>query len=208
MKIFTACQISFLLIITGIFLFTNKAKAQAPTAPINLTAVSETSSRIRLNWQDQSSNETRFIIERAQNTDDNFVPIDSVGTDTTEYLDLDLTAETTYFYRVKASNTSGESAYSNTIGASTVPVTSINDPNLNKHIRIYPIPTQAYLTIEANLNSTGFLTYTMLNLQGRVLQTDSFKNQFILDLNSLPKGLYFLVIQVGKNRLIRKVLKH
>jgi len=204
---FTSVRFLWLTIV-GIFLTIGEVKSQAPTAPINLTAISETSSRIRLNWQDQSSNESYFIIERAQDTDDNFVPVDSVGADTTKYIDIDLTAETTYFYRIKATNANGASAYSNTIGASTVPVTSLEETALNKAIKAFPIPTLDYLTIEVALKFQQPLPYTLFNIQGRAVQTGVLKNQSQLDLRRLSKGLYFLMIQAGKKRITRKVLRN
>ncbi|OJJ15529.1 hypothetical protein BKI52_37220 [marine bacterium AO1-C] len=205
MKIFAPTPLLFLLVMLSLLLNVSDAKAQAPTAPINLTAISETSNRIRLSWQDQSSNETYFIIERAQDTDDNFVSVDSVGTDTTEYIDIDLTAETTYFYRVKATNMDGESAYSNTIGASTVPITNISDEKLQALIRVYPVPTRDYLRVDISHQQS--LPYTLVNLHGKVLQKGKLNNSFSLNMRNLPKGIYFLVIQIDELLVVRKVLK-
>ena len=199
------CSPFLWLSLTGTLLAANELKAQAPITPLNLTAISETSSRIRLNWQDESSNETYFVVERAQNTDDNFVIVDSVGTDTTEYLDTDLNPETTYFYRIKAINSSGASPYSNTIGASTVPVTSLDVPRLETTLKVYPVPVQDYLNID--LNHPQPLGYTLVALSGKVLQRGQVEKNTYLDLSNLPKGMYFLSIRVNDRRIVKKIMR-
>lgn len=93
-----------------------------PDAPSNLTAAAAACDRIDLAWQDNSDNESTFKIERS--TDGvNFNQIDTVGTDITAYNDTGVAAETTYWYRVRASNSAGDSAYSNTAGDTTPPCT-------------------------------------------------------------------------------------
>lgn len=207
MKIFTYVQRLPLLLIGCFLLLVIDTQAQVPQTPTNLTASSETSSRIRLRWQDQSDNETRFIIERAKDTDANFVPVDSVGADTTEYLDINLTAQTTYFYRIKATNANGASAYSNTIGASTVPVTSISDDALSNQIKAYPIPTSDFLMIEFDLTSRTPLPYTLLDMNGKVTLKGHLKRSSALDLRDLPKGIYFLMIEVEDKWVVKRVLR-
>ena len=65
-----------------------------------------------------SSSETAFLIERSS---DNvtFSQIASVGTNVTAFADTGLIASTTYYHRVRAQNSFGTSAYSNTVSATT-----------------------------------------------------------------------------------------
>ena len=207
MKILTYTHKLSLLLIGCFSLLAINVQAQVPQTPTNLTASSETSSRIRLRWQDQSDNETQFIIERAKDTDANFVPVDSVGTDTTEYLDINLTAQTTYFYRIKAANANGTSAYSNTIGASTVPVTSISDDALSNQIKTYPIPTRDFLMIEFSLASTTPLPYALLDINSKIILKGHLKRSSALDLRDLPKGIYFLMIEIGDKWVVKRILR-
>jgi PKD repeat protein len=96
---------------------------QPPTAPSNLTASVLTSGRGKtktktatLNWTDNSSNEFEFVIERCEQTGKgknktcNFVEWDIVPADTTVYKDVPVTG--TYKYRVKARNSTDDSANS------------------------------------------------------------------------------------------------
>ncbi|MEZ4903156.1 MAG: GEVED domain-containing protein [Spirosomataceae bacterium] len=66
-------------------------------------------SGLSLTFTDNSSNETGFIIERSTtSTTEGFVPVGGVAPNITTYLDPTTTAFTTYYYRVKASNSSNQ----------------------------------------------------------------------------------------------------
>ena len=93
-------------------------KGGVPQAPVNLAASASSSSQINLSWNDSSTNETGFKIERS--TDNvNFAQINSVGSNVTTYADTNLTSATTYYYRVRAYNVQGNSGYSNVASATT-----------------------------------------------------------------------------------------
>ena len=74
--------------------------------------------QLTLNWVDNSGGVARFIIERRTGTTGTYAPIATTGTGITTYKDSAIVGGTTYCYRVKASNASGESGYSNEACAS------------------------------------------------------------------------------------------
>jgi hypothetical protein len=100
-----------------------------PPAPLKeqvTTAAAGTASRssVQLSWKDNSNNETAFIIERCDQilrdiSTSKMTPtcrgpwktVASVKPNTTTYVDDTVTANQTYIYRVKATNSSGSSAY-------------------------------------------------------------------------------------------------
>jgi hypothetical protein len=91
-----------------------------PAAPSNLTANAVSSSQIDLAWTDNANNETGFKIERCQGAGcSNFAQIATTGADVVTFSDTGLTANTSYSYRVRATNAGGDSAYSNTASATT-----------------------------------------------------------------------------------------
>jgi len=93
-----------------------------PAAPTALTATVASCSCINLRWNDNSSNETGFKIERCQGTGcGSFVQIAQVGANVTTYSNTGLSAGVSYTYRVRAYNASGNSAYSNTATATPSP---------------------------------------------------------------------------------------
>ncbi len=91
-----------------------------PNAPSNLIANTISSSQINLTWQDNSSDETGFKIERKTGTG-SYSQIATVGAGVTSYSNTLLSAGTTYYYRVRAYNAAGNSNYSNEVSATTLP---------------------------------------------------------------------------------------
>jgi len=95
------------------------AYAVVPTAPTNLSATAVSATQINLTWTDNSNNETSFKIERKTGSGGTYVQIATTGASAEFFSNTGLTAGTTYFYRVRASNSSGNSAYTNQASAST-----------------------------------------------------------------------------------------
>ncbi|MDH5446397.1 MAG: multicopper oxidase domain-containing protein [Gammaproteobacteria bacterium] len=93
------------------------APATPPIAPTQLNAQASGTS-IALTWLDNSNDETGFNIERSLDGT-NFAVLTTVNANTMAYTDTGLSANTTYSYRVNASNDAGNSAYTNVAGATT-----------------------------------------------------------------------------------------
>jgi len=87
-------------------------------APSSLGATTVSATQINLAWTDNSSIEDGFKIERS--TDGGaFSQIDTAAANATSYSDITATANHEYSYRVRAYNSGGDSAYSNTASAHT-----------------------------------------------------------------------------------------
>src|SRR6185369_8968497 len=99
----------------------NRATSNAPpAAPSALTATAVSSSQINLAWTDNANNETGFKIERKTGAGGTYSQIATVGANITTYNNnTGLSASTTYYYRVRANNAAGDSAYSNEANATT-----------------------------------------------------------------------------------------
>jgi hypothetical protein len=120
------------------FSFTNVqfvTDGTVPAAPGDLRAAAASGSQINLSWADQAGNETGFKIERKTGAGGTFVPIATVVENATSFQDTGLSAATAYSYRVRASNSVGESAYSNEASTTTTDGT-IPVPNFG-----FEIPT-------------------------------------------------------------------
>jgi hypothetical protein len=97
---------------------TTTALGAAPAAPANLAATPVSKSQINLVWADLANNETGFKIERS--TDGTtFIQVGTVGANVTSFASTGLQGNKNYYYRVRASNSYGDSAYSNTASART-----------------------------------------------------------------------------------------
>lgn len=95
------------------------AAVTTPTAPSGLLAA-EGSSGVVLTWLDNSSNEDNFVVERAIGAG-LFSVLITLSSNTTTYTDTSALPDTQYSYKVKATNSAGSSAYSNTATLTTAP---------------------------------------------------------------------------------------
>jgi len=89
-----------------------------PTAPDGLVANAISTSQINLSWNDNSDNEVTFDIESSSDGD-NFSLLNYVLADVTSYQDSGLAANSTWYYRVRATNADGSSGYTNVASATT-----------------------------------------------------------------------------------------
>ena len=108
---------------------------QPPAAPSALVA-SNGVGQATLVWTDNSSDETGFKIERklAADPDTSFAQVGTSGANTPNFTDSPLAAGD-YTYRVRATNAVGDSAYSNSDGATvTAPSGPAAPSNLNATI--------------------------------------------------------------------------
>ena len=89
-----------------------------PSAPSDLAATATSASQVDLSWKDNSTKESAYTVERSLDGDSNWTELTStLPADATTYSDTGLSAGTTYYYRVKATNENGSSGYSNTASA-------------------------------------------------------------------------------------------
>jgi titin len=85
-----------------------------PVAPSNLTLTVVSTTQINVRWRDNSSNETQFLIERSLNGI-SFAQIAAVSANVTNYSSTGLQPNTKYYFRARATNSAGNSAYSNAL---------------------------------------------------------------------------------------------
>ncbi|MEJ2207439.1 MAG: C1 family peptidase [Anaerolineae bacterium] len=90
-----------------------------PAAPDNLRVLFTSRTEAHLAWDDNSDNESGFQVERSPNGYSNWADVGQVGANVTTYTDGGLDWTTTYSYRLHAYNEGGDSAYSNTVTATT-----------------------------------------------------------------------------------------
>lgn len=89
-----------------------------PSTPLNVQATALSASAIKVTWGDVA-NETAYSLERRKGASGTWVKVVDLLSDTTSYLDKDLTFGTEYRYRVRATNVLGNSPYSEVSTART-----------------------------------------------------------------------------------------
>lgn len=123
---------------------TGSGASSPPAAPTALTASAVSATQINLSWSDNASDETGVRIERSLSPTSGFAQIAVTGSNATSYQSSGLSSSTTYYYRVRATNAVGDSAYSATVSATTSAGGSVDivvDGNTSDWNTISPIST-------------------------------------------------------------------
>ncbi|HET9978262.1 MAG TPA: fibronectin type III domain-containing protein, partial [Burkholderiaceae bacterium] len=94
--------------------------AAPPAAPTNLSPTAVSSSSIRLQWTNGSSDQTGVSIERCKSPCRNFAEVARVAGNVASFVDSGLASRTSYAYRLRAYNVNGWSPYSTTVTARTL----------------------------------------------------------------------------------------
>jgi CSLREA domain-containing protein len=87
-------------------------------APTNLSVTAPTATEIFMLWADNADNETNYLIERSLDSS-NWVQVATRPANSIAYSDIDLDCGTPYWYRIRATDGTSYSFYSNTISGST-----------------------------------------------------------------------------------------
>ena len=103
--------------------FSNETNGTTPLAkPTSATATAVSSSRINLTWIDNSASETGYKIERKKTAAGTYAQIDKAGANVQSYSDTNgLEPNTRYYYRIRTTNGTIDSDYSNAPSAVTFP---------------------------------------------------------------------------------------
>jgi uncharacterized lipoprotein YddW (UPF0748 family) len=100
---------------------------QAPAAPTGLSAFRASNTQVNLAWTDNASNERNYLVARSTSATGPFTDVAALGINVTSWSDTGLNAGTVYYYQVRAQNSGGTSAVSNTATAATMPADIIVD---------------------------------------------------------------------------------
>jgi hypothetical protein len=98
------------------------AEIPIPKAPTKLQSKQYTSESITIRWDDNSSDENKFVITRSLVNDPGKSITIEVNANDTTYTDTGLEPSKTYIYAVKAVNVAGSSSFSNSSVAGTLSV--------------------------------------------------------------------------------------
>jgi hypothetical protein len=102
--------------------------AKIPNPPTDMT-ISQNGSSIIIGWEDNSSDESGFKINRRTASEITYTLLTTINSNISTYTDSDVVEGTTYFYAVSAINANGSSRFSNPVNiavdATAPTVTSI-----------------------------------------------------------------------------------
>ncbi|MBN1130161.1 MAG: fibronectin type III domain-containing protein [Chitinispirillaceae bacterium] len=112
-----------------------------PAAPSALSASTVSSTQIDLAWTDNSDNETGFIIEGSL-AGQTFAQLGTAPANATSFAAVNLTPNTQYQFRIKATNYAGSSAYTSTATAVTGQPGDQEGPELSPQLLSFAIYSQ------------------------------------------------------------------
>ena len=186
---------------------TDTPPATIPAAPGNLTAAATGCNSVLLNWSDNSGNETSFDLRRSTSQNGTYTTIATLSANTITYTNTGLTKGRKYYYKVRAKNSAGNSAYSN-IASATASCTSLKSGELaesadlkpeavTERIKLFPNPVSERWF---NLNLSGEIkipvTMRINSITGqKVLQRELYDYNNIIETVDLKNGIYILTIQ-------------
>jgi hypothetical protein len=139
-----------------------------PAAPSDLTATVINEREVDLSWVDHSNTESSFALERKINPQDPWLDWQGFAmtdANVTTFRDVYVVEDTTYIYRVRATNLQGYSAPANEATATTPPL-SLPAPPTNLQA-IAPDASRVRLTWEDNAyNESGYKIEQMTGAAG------------------------------------------
>jgi hypothetical protein len=151
-------------------------------APINFTAQTLSSSQIKLTWND-IINESGYKLERSSDGTTGWALAASPNINVVSYTDNSLTANTTYYYRLRAWNTSGDGAWSAVVSAATSGSTIID--------RLFGPAAAVTPADEAGV--------TVYDAQGKIV----FVGRHMVRHQALSRGVYFVKTPMGIYKMLR-----
>jgi hypothetical protein len=110
-------------------------------APTGLLAMAKSTSEVDVSWNSSATGLTGFKLERKTGTGGTYSQIAIVGPSLRSYSDLTVSANTTYVYRIRATNGTSDSAYSNEAIATPPAVTPTPTPTPSPSPTPTPTPT-------------------------------------------------------------------
>ncbi len=149
-----------------------------PAAPTGLTAAGVSSTSVGLGWTDNADNETAYTVERSTNGTSFTSLTSTLAANSSAYTDSSASPSTSYWYRVRATNSVGPSGYSN-VATATTPGTGGGDV-------IPPVLSlPGTLTVAATSTSGALVSYS-------VSATDNLDPQPVVSC-APPSGSLFAV---------------
>jgi len=170
--------------------------------PTDLEGIVVSNTSIQLDWQDNSSTEINFVVERSINSNSNYQQVGTTNTDIATFTDVNLTPNTAYFYRVKATNDQEDSDYSNELGIATI-FTGLEELENVFELKLYPNPTSNWLNMEASQQ----LSLQLLDYSGKLIGSYELHESLQVDMSRFARGLYLLKATNGKQEQSHRVMR-
>ncbi|MBN2275483.1 MAG: T9SS type A sorting domain-containing protein [Bacteroidales bacterium] len=170
---------------------------EKPTNPANVVATVD-GTTVNLTWDASTDNRVvqSYIINQGLNNIDTILALQTGNS----YTISDL-AEGGYTFGVTAVDIYGN--MSTKINAARVNITGVEELS-NSHMTVYPNPSEGIFNIrsESNVN----VSLEVYNITGGLVTSAEFSENYVLDLSSYSKGVYFLHMKAKGEKHITKLI--
>ncbi len=189
---------------TNVEVDVNNSLNQSTTDP------STSASVVNVSWGDNADDEDGYEVERSTSTDAaTFSQVASLPSNATSYTDKDVALGVQYYYRIRAFNSDGASAYSSIFSFVLV---GTQDTQLEAQTVTYPNPTVNRIQVKMSNHYRGKVQATLTSLQGGMTtivqwNKQSYQLEESLDVSQLPTGNYLLKIATEKGFTVKKIVK-
>jgi hypothetical protein len=167
-------------------------------------AASNVSTTPSFDWNDASATNTYHIQVSTSNTFATLVMNDSTSTLSNFTPSSALSANSTYFWRVRAKGTGGTSAWSNVWSFKTENPNSLEDYASSIVVKVYPNPFSDFIQIETEDEN---VIATLFDMQGRAILQEIFSNTTKISTHELPTGVYVLKLQTNNSNISKQMIK-
>jgi len=170
----------------------NSAELKAEATDVN---------SIKLSWK-AVADADYYLLEKQDGT--TYKLLKKLDAQTKEFTESGLKDNTSYTYRIKAVSKLSESAYSEAT-ARTFALLSVSNPQ-SPMLVVYPNPISEILTIQFQDYISGSLSIS--NSLGQSAYELQIKNQNKIEIpvKGWPQGSYFILINDGKDKIIKKII--
>jgi len=178
-----------------------------PDAPARLKisdSFTDTSRYVTLEWIDIALDEDQYVVERSSDGGSTFKVVAQLMNDIQSFTDEGL-PKGIYYYRVKAVNTIGASAWSNIIQVDIVSgLESVFD---QQGIDVFPNPIIDFLTLKTTVPVRKVVFYDAVS---RVVKQETLNHgrEVSINIGDLSDGIYIMHLYIGTHRIaVKKIIK-
>ncbi len=165
---------------------------------------------------DDSASQYELQFSRSITITPEFIILDTTGLLDTTFSLHNLNQNTAYFWRVRAINKYGSSAWSSTFGFKTKSLTlALNEPSIPVNFELsqnYPNPFNNSTVIKFSLPVSGYVSLKIYNILGSVI-SEPAKGNFTpgtysvnFDASKLPSGIYIYTMSVNNKFFAKKMI--
>ncbi len=174
-----------------------------PDAPAKLKtsdSFTDTSRYVSLEWIDIALDEDQYVVERSSDGGNTFEVVAQLTKDIQSFTDEGL-PKGIYYYRVKAVNSIGASAWSNVLQVDLI--TGITSFVNQQGIDVFPNPIIDFLIVKTSLPVRKVVFYDMIS---RSVKYVSIKNgrEIFINVRDLSNGIYILHVYFDNNWMAAK----